>query len=84
MDLCVILDFFGMFVDNVKHWFIFCVSSLQSELKAKIMGQTIVCEYLFFSWAFDYLFLHHFLIIFDCQMNVMSIEVTNFAFQLGI
>jgi hypothetical protein len=65
MDMRVFLDFFGKFVDNVKHWLNSCVS-LQSELKAKIMGQTIVCKYLFSSWAFDYLFFHHYLILFIC------------------
>jgi len=48
------------------------------------MGQTIVCKYLFSSWAFDYLLLHHFFILFVCRMNVMSIEVANLAFQLGV
>jgi hypothetical protein len=81
MDMCVLLDSFGMFVDNVKHWLNSYVSSLQSELKAKIMGQTIVCKYLFSSWAFDYLFFHHYLILFDCWMNVMLIKVANLAFQ---
>jgi len=82
MDLCVLLDFFGMFVDNVKHWLNSCASSLQSKLKAKVMGQTIVCKYLFSSWVFNYLFFHHFFILFVCRVNVMSIEVANLAFQL--
>jgi hypothetical protein len=69
MDSCAFLDFFGMFVDNVKHWLISCASSLQFKLKAKVMGQTIVCKYLFVSWASDYLFFHHFLILFVCHMN---------------
>jgi hypothetical protein len=49
MDSCVLLDFFGMFADNVKHWLNSCAFSLQFKLKAKVMGQPIVCKYLFSS-----------------------------------
>jgi hypothetical protein len=80
---CVFLVFCGMFIDSEKHLLSSRAFPPQVELMTKVVGQTIVCVYLFSSWAFGYLFLHHFLVWFVCQMNVMSIEVTTLAFHLG-
>jgi hypothetical protein len=75
--------FCGIFINSVKHFLSSYAFPPQFELRAKVVGQTIMCVYLFCYWAFGYLFLHHFLVWFVCQMNVMSIEVATLAFQLG-
>jgi hypothetical protein len=60
MGLCVLLDFLGMFVDNVKHWLNSYVFSLQSDWRPKLwvkllcvstsflLGPLITCFFIIF------------------------------------
>jgi hypothetical protein len=59
---CDFLVFCGMFIDSVKHLLSSCAFPPPFEFRAKVVGQTIMCVYLFSSWAFGYLVLHHFLV----------------------